>query len=52
MSFFDVLGGFTLGLRSRRREVIVEPVEPTPETVAPAAERVEPLPERAAHIPS
>ncbi len=52
MSFFDVVGGFTLGLRSRRRKVIVEHVEPTAETVAPAAERVEPLPEHAAHTPS
>jgi hypothetical protein len=52
MSFFDVVGGFTLGLRSRRRKVIVEHVEPTAETIAPAAERVEPLPEHAAHTPS
>jgi hypothetical protein len=52
MSFFDVLGGFTLALRSRRRDVIVEPVEPIPETVAPTPERVDPLPERAEHAPS
>ena len=52
MSFFDVVGGFTLALRSRRRDVIVEPVEPIPETVAPAPERVDPLPERAEHAPS
>ena len=52
MSFFDVLGGFTLALRARRRDVIVEPVEPAPETVAPAPERVDPLPERAEHAPS
>ena len=52
MSFFDVVGGFTLALRARRREVIIAPVEPTVESIAPGPERVEPLPERAEHTPS
>ncbi len=46
MSFFDVVGGVTLALRARRREVIIAPAEPTPEPVEPAPPRVEPLPER------
>jgi len=52
MSFVDVLGGFTLALRARRREVIIEHVEPTVESIAPGPERIEPLPERAEHTPS
>ena len=52
MSFFDVVGGFTLALRSRRRDGIAEHVEPTPETVEPAPERVDSLPERAERTPS
>ena len=47
MSFFDVLGGVTLALRARRREVIIAPADPAPEPVEPAPPRVEPLPERA-----
>jgi len=46
MSFFDVVGGVTLALRARRREVIIAPAEPAPEPVEPAPPRVEPLPER------
>jgi hypothetical protein len=45
MSFFDVVGGFTLGLRSRRRDALLGHIEPT-------AEAVEPAPERAEHTPS
>ncbi len=51
MSFFDVVGGFTLALRSRRRDVMVVH-EPIPATVEPASPRVEPVPERAEHTPS
>ena len=46
MSFFDVVGGVTLALRARRREVIIAPAEPAPKPVEPAPPRVEPLPER------
>jgi hypothetical protein len=52
MSFFDVLGGFTLSLRSARRHVMIESHEPVPESVAPVAERIEPVPPSAEHIPS
>jgi hypothetical protein len=52
MSFFDVVGGFTLALRSRRRDGLAEHVEPIPETVEPAPERVDSLPERAERTPS
>ncbi len=46
MSFFDVVGGFTLASRSRRRDPAVEHVEPVPAVVAPA-----PTPEPAAPAP-
>jgi hypothetical protein len=52
MSFFDVLGGFTLSLRSARRHGMIESHEPVPESVAPVAERIEPVPPSAEHIPS
>jgi hypothetical protein len=52
MSFFDVVGGFTLELRSRRHNGIAEHVEPMPETVEPAPERADSLPERAERTPS
>ena len=52
MSFFDVVGGLALALRSRRREVIVAQAEPMPEAVTPAPERIDPLPERVEHTPS
>jgi hypothetical protein len=47
MSFFDVVGGFALPLRSRRREPIVEPVEPAPAVVDAAPTPVEPAPKSA-----
>jgi hypothetical protein len=53
MSFFDVLGGFTLSLRSARRHGMIESHEPGPESVPPpVAERIEPVPPSAEHIPS
>ena len=47
MSFIDVLGGFTLTLRSRRRELAVEHAEPAPAAVEPALTSVEPAPKSA-----
>ena len=52
MSFFDVLGGVTLALRARQRELIIAPAEPAPEPAEPAPPRVESLPERAEPTPS
>jgi len=47
MSFFDVLGGFTLTLRSRRRELAVEHAEPVPAAVEPAPTPAELAPKSA-----
>jgi hypothetical protein len=47
MSFFDVIGGFALPLRSRRREPIVEHVEPAPAAIEPAPTPAEPAPKSA-----
>jgi hypothetical protein len=44
MSFFDVVGGFALPLRSPRREPIVEHVEPAPAVVEAAPTPVESAP--------
>ena len=44
MSFFDVLGGFALPMRSRRRDPFVERAEPAPAVVEPAPTPVEPAP--------
>jgi hypothetical protein len=50
MSFFDLLGGFTLTLRSARREPIIEHVDPAPATVETAP--AEPAPQSVEHTPS
>jgi len=42
-SFFDLLGGFTLTLRSARREPVIEHVDPAP---------AEPAPKSVEHTPS
>ena len=56
MSFFDVVGGFTLALRARRRDVILEQLEPPPapgpEPVKPAPALAEPSATHAEHTPS
>jgi hypothetical protein len=52
MSFFDVLGGATLMLRSARRAVTVETHEAAPESVEPAPEKTAPAPESIEHVPS
>jgi hypothetical protein len=52
MSFFDVLGGFILTLRSARPDVAVESSEPAPESVETVLEKIEPAPESAEHVPS
>jgi hypothetical protein len=67
MSFFDVLGGFLLAFRSRRRDLPMEYVEPAPEIVEPApapepppsetpappaADHTAPPPERTTHTSS
>jgi len=50
MSFFDLLGGFTLTLRSARREPVIEHVDPAPATVETAP--AEPAPQSVEHTPS
>ena len=52
LSFFDVLGGFTLTLRSARPMVTVESSEALPEIAEPAPEIVEPAPKNSEHVPS
>jgi hypothetical protein len=52
MSFFDVLGGFTLTLRSTRPNVVVEGGEPVPESIELAPENTELTPKSAEHVPS
>ena len=52
MSFFDMVGGFTLVLRSRRRGGFAEHVEPIPEIVESAPERADSLRDRAEPTPS
>src|SRR5665213_20586 len=52
LSFFDVLGGFTLALRSERPNVVVEGSEPLPEIVEPAPEIVDPAPKNTEHVAS
>jgi hypothetical protein len=42
LSFFDVLGGFTLTLRSERPNVTIESNEPVPEIAEPNPEKKEP----------
>jgi len=48
MSFFDVVGGFTLARRSQRRDLVIEHVEPAPSVIEPAPA---PAPEPAAPAP-
>src|SRR3974390_1788165 len=43
-SFFDVLGGIALPLRSGRRSVLIDSSEPVPERIEPAPEKIEPAP--------
>src|SRR5208283_3780911 len=50
MSFFDLLGGFTLTLRSARREPVIEHVDPAPAAVETAP--AEPAPQSVEHTPS
>ena len=52
LSFFDVLGGFTLTQRSARSDVVIESREPAPEIAAPAPEKIEPAEKSAEHVPS
>ncbi len=52
MSFFDVLGGFTLMLRSARRAATVETHEAAPASVEPAPEKAAPAPASVEHVPS
>jgi hypothetical protein len=42
LSFFDVLGGFTLTLRSAQPNVTIESGEPAPEIAEPNSEKIEP----------
>ena len=42
MSFFDVLGGFAMRVRTARREPVVEHIEPAPASAEPAPKAVEP----------
>jgi len=51
MSFFDVLGGFTLKLRSAHPNVVVENSEAVPESVEPAPEKIEPAAKSTEHVP-
>ena len=44
MSFFDVVGGFALPLRSRRRDPVIEHVDLAPAAVEPALALTEPAP--------
>jgi hypothetical protein len=43
LSFFEVLGGFTLPLRSERPNVTLESSEPVPEIAEPNPEKTEPV---------
>ncbi len=52
LSFFDVLGGFTLTRRSARSDMVIESSEPAPEIAAPAPEKIEPAEKSAEHIPT
>jgi hypothetical protein len=52
LSFFDVLGGFTLTPRSARPMVTVESSEALPEIAEPAPEIAEPAPKNSEHVPS
>ena len=51
-SFFDVLGGIILPLRSTWRSVMIENSGPVHASVEPAPERIEPAPKSAEHLPS
>jgi len=51
MSFFDVLGGFTLMLRFARSDVMAESSKPVSESVEPTRERAEQAPESVEHVP-
>ena len=57
LSFFDVLGGFTLTQRSERPNVTIESSEAFPEIAEPISEKVEPeiiepAPKDSEHVPS
>jgi hypothetical protein len=52
MSFFDVLGGFTLTLYSGRHSAPVESHEATPASGEPAPDKVAPAPENIEHVSS
>jgi hypothetical protein len=51
-SFFDVLGGIILPLRSARRSVAIESNGPVSESIDPAPEKIEPPLKSAEHVPS
>jgi hypothetical protein len=51
-SFFDVLGGIVLPLRSARRSVLIESNEAVLDSVEPAPEKIEPASKSAEHVPS
>jgi len=50
-SFFEVLGGFTLKLRSAHPEVVLENREAVPEIVEPAPEKIEPAAKSTEPVP-
>jgi hypothetical protein len=52
MSFFDVLGGFTLTLNSKRRSAPVESHDPAPASGEPVPDKVAPAPENIEHVSS
>jgi hypothetical protein len=52
LSFFEVLGGFTLTMRSTRPNVMIDSSEPVPEIVEPVPEQVEPAAKSTEHVPS
>jgi hypothetical protein len=51
-SFFDLLGGFTLTLRSSRHEPVIEHVDPAPAAVEPVPAPAEPAPKSVEHTPT
>jgi hypothetical protein len=51
MSFFDVLGGFTLKLRFAHPKVVIENSEAVPESAELAPEKIEPAAKSTEHVP-